>query len=525
MLDGVLHFASELPALAKRARLARRPAISTALEGYLSLGYFLVAGDDLPRRLQAASGALAARRRRRLETRRYWDVTEFDTDQPADESLLRTRSTMRLRTAVHDRLESEVPLGAFLSAAASTRGSSSRTWPTRSAIGWSPTSVGFGEVGAQRARAAGADGGALPQPPPCRDAEPRAGRGARAGRRRISASRWPTRPRFPPGTSRAARGACHGGADAATAATRRLRATTSATCRMRSRRRRGPSMPGAPGRAPARWLGARGRDREACRSRCAPARCSRTSARDSGHRLLRGPVLPETGATRAPAGTRPATTRQTSPVYAASPSPIAAARRRDASAARRVRRPEGLHAERPAREGRPHEHGAQPRGPLSAARSPRRGTGVPHPVAPAPAGHDGKVLLRKLAARRLPAALVNLPRRASRCRLGTGSRAVTRRAIGTKSCHRPPGSETSSTSRASSDGSNSTGREPPITATPLGELGARALAVYAIRVNLAVGCHDLMRSFRIMMQSISTSSGKWSSWTGVRRLTTKPDVS
>ncbi len=46
-------------------------------------------------------------------------------------------------------------------------------------------------------------------------------------------------------------------------------------------------------------------------------------------------------------------------------------------AARRVRGPEGLHAQRSAGEGGPHEHGAQPRGALPAARSPRRRAGVP----------------------------------------------------------------------------------------------------------------------------------------------------
>jgi asparagine synthase (glutamine-hydrolysing) len=50
----------------------------------------------------------------RVETRQYWDVSEFDTDHRPDESLLQEIDTT-LRRAVHDRLESEVPLGAFLS--------------------------------------------------------------------------------------------------------------------------------------------------------------------------------------------------------------------------------------------------------------------------------------------------------------------------------------------------------------------------------------------------------------------------
>ena len=57
------HFASELPALAHSPRW-RGDVDLTALEGYLSLGYFLAPVDDLPRRLQAAARTLAARRRR-----------------------------------------------------------------------------------------------------------------------------------------------------------------------------------------------------------------------------------------------------------------------------------------------------------------------------------------------------------------------------------------------------------------------------------------------------------------------------
>jgi asparagine synthase (glutamine-hydrolysing) len=50
----------------------------------------------------------------RVETRQYWDVVEFDTDdRPTDELLEDIDAT--LRQAVHARLESEVPLGAFLS--------------------------------------------------------------------------------------------------------------------------------------------------------------------------------------------------------------------------------------------------------------------------------------------------------------------------------------------------------------------------------------------------------------------------
>jgi asparagine synthase (glutamine-hydrolysing) len=50
----------------------------------------------------------------RVETREYWDVREFDTDAREPAAIVDEIDTT-LRAAVHDRLESEVPLGAFLS--------------------------------------------------------------------------------------------------------------------------------------------------------------------------------------------------------------------------------------------------------------------------------------------------------------------------------------------------------------------------------------------------------------------------
>ena len=112
MLDGVFHFASELPALA-HSPLWRGDVDLTALEGYLSLGYFIAPSTIyrdvhklLPGHwLRVADGT--------VETRRYWDVQEFDTDGRPDQELL-GEIDATLRQAVHDRLESEVPLGAFL---------------------------------------------------------------------------------------------------------------------------------------------------------------------------------------------------------------------------------------------------------------------------------------------------------------------------------------------------------------------------------------------------------------------------
>jgi asparagine synthase (glutamine-hydrolysing) len=113
IFDGVLHFASELPALTC-SPLWRGEIDLSSLEGYLSLGYFLAPSTvyrqvfKLPPAhwLNVAGG--------RVETREYWDVTEFDTDGREEPAII-ADIDRTLRKAVHDRLESEVPLGAFLS--------------------------------------------------------------------------------------------------------------------------------------------------------------------------------------------------------------------------------------------------------------------------------------------------------------------------------------------------------------------------------------------------------------------------
>ncbi len=113
VLDGVFHFASELPALAAAPHW-RGDLDLGALEGYLSLGYFLAPATiyrDVRKLmpghwLQVANG--------RVHTQQYWDVVEFDTDRRAPDDLV-DEIDERLRAAVHSRLESEVPLGAFLS--------------------------------------------------------------------------------------------------------------------------------------------------------------------------------------------------------------------------------------------------------------------------------------------------------------------------------------------------------------------------------------------------------------------------
>ena len=112
VLDGVLHFASEL----QRCRAARAGAAIVDLSRSKATCRSATSSrrDDLSRRLQAACPATGCASRTAGSRRsRYWDVTEFDTDHRATRTAARRDIDETLREAVHDRLESEVPLGAF----------------------------------------------------------------------------------------------------------------------------------------------------------------------------------------------------------------------------------------------------------------------------------------------------------------------------------------------------------------------------------------------------------------------------
>jgi asparagine synthase (glutamine-hydrolysing) len=113
VFGGALHFASEIKAIA--ASPLWDGAIDTgALESYLSLGYVIAPRTIYThvRALEPAHTLLA--RDGRIDTRRYWDVCDFDTDPRAPEALDAELDAL-LRDRVAERLESEVPLGAFLS--------------------------------------------------------------------------------------------------------------------------------------------------------------------------------------------------------------------------------------------------------------------------------------------------------------------------------------------------------------------------------------------------------------------------
>ena len=113
VVDGMLHFASELPALSLSAGW-RGEIDLDALEGYLSLGYFLAPRTIYRDVHKLEPGHWLRVADGRLDIREYWDVREFDTDTRPDAEVL-ADIDQTLRRAVHDRLESEVPLGAFLS--------------------------------------------------------------------------------------------------------------------------------------------------------------------------------------------------------------------------------------------------------------------------------------------------------------------------------------------------------------------------------------------------------------------------
>lgn len=113
VLGGALHFASEIKAI--RASPAWDPTIDTSeLEGYLSLGCSLAPHTIYRQVRQLLPGHWLRLRNGRIEQGRYWDVERFD-DHPAHGADLLEEVEAQVRSAVVDRLESEVPLGAFLS--------------------------------------------------------------------------------------------------------------------------------------------------------------------------------------------------------------------------------------------------------------------------------------------------------------------------------------------------------------------------------------------------------------------------
>jgi asparagine synthase (glutamine-hydrolysing) len=113
VLGGVLHIASEIKAIA-RSPLWEDQIDQQTLEGYLSLGYIL-APDTIYTAVKKLPPAHWLRLHHGvLDVQSYWDIREFDSDR-RDAPALADELEAALKQAVEDRLESEVPLGAFLS--------------------------------------------------------------------------------------------------------------------------------------------------------------------------------------------------------------------------------------------------------------------------------------------------------------------------------------------------------------------------------------------------------------------------
>jgi asparagine synthase (glutamine-hydrolysing) len=113
MLGGALHFASEIKAL-RESPAWDGTLDDEAMEFFVTLGY-VPAPRSIHRQVRKLEPAHWLRLRDgHVEIRRFWDVTEFDTDRRPEADVLADLEEL-LGRCVADRLESEVPLGAFLS--------------------------------------------------------------------------------------------------------------------------------------------------------------------------------------------------------------------------------------------------------------------------------------------------------------------------------------------------------------------------------------------------------------------------
>ena len=112
VFGGALHFASEIKALYPSPAWDGALDLA-ALEDYLALGYVL-APETIYRHVRKLEpGHWLRLSNGRLEHRQYWDVRHFD--DPVDGRNVVDELESLLSDCVRERLESEVPLGAFLS--------------------------------------------------------------------------------------------------------------------------------------------------------------------------------------------------------------------------------------------------------------------------------------------------------------------------------------------------------------------------------------------------------------------------
>jgi asparagine synthase (glutamine-hydrolysing) len=113
ILGGALHFASEIAALAASPRW-NDELDPTVVDAYLALGYVPAPRTLLRHVHKLPAGHWLSLRAGRVEVRKYWDIDCFDADARAEPALCEAIGA-QIAAATRARLESEVPLGAFLS--------------------------------------------------------------------------------------------------------------------------------------------------------------------------------------------------------------------------------------------------------------------------------------------------------------------------------------------------------------------------------------------------------------------------
>jgi asparagine synthase (glutamine-hydrolysing) len=113
VLGGVLHFASEIKAI--RESPAWDGTLDfEQLESYLSLGYFLAPSTVYRHVRKLEAGFWLQLKDEQIRVSRYWDIEAFDDWSGTEEEAVALIEG-HLADRVAERLESEVPLGAFLS--------------------------------------------------------------------------------------------------------------------------------------------------------------------------------------------------------------------------------------------------------------------------------------------------------------------------------------------------------------------------------------------------------------------------
>jgi asparagine synthase (glutamine-hydrolysing) len=113
IFGGALHFASEIGALAA-SPYWDAALDSEVVDAYLALGYVPAPRTLMRHVRKLPAGHWLRMRDGEVEIVKYWDVERFDEDRRTDAALCEEIDA-RIAAATADRLESEVPLGAFLS--------------------------------------------------------------------------------------------------------------------------------------------------------------------------------------------------------------------------------------------------------------------------------------------------------------------------------------------------------------------------------------------------------------------------